>query len=107
MIEQIIASKCGILFEEEELRSLGITTAVTPDPPATKEPDTGSGLQKRNVGSTSESTAKATSSDPEFKDAIAQLFDDLQTEKAWWLLEILPLPWSWQDANSKWHVKWR
>jgi len=114
MIEQIIASECGILFEDEELRTLGIIMPVkaaqnrtTLDSPAIKEPDTVSNLQRCNVGSSGSATRPSSSSDPEFEDAIAPLFDDLQTTRAWWSLEIIPLPWSWQDEDGKWHVKWR
>lgn len=113
MIEQIIVSECGILFEDEELRNLGIIMPVkaaengtTLDTPVIKEPDTVSNLQRCNVGSSGSATRLSSSSDPEFEDAIAPLFDDLQTTKAWWLLEIIPLPWSWQDEDGKWHVKW-
>lgn len=113
MIEQIIASDCGILFEDEELRNLGITMPVKAvengtmvDTPVIKERDAVISLQKRNVDSGS-TTKPTSSSDPEFEDAIAHLFDDLQITKAWWLLEIIPLPWSWQDEDGKWHVKWR
>ncbi|KAL4073212.1 hypothetical protein V8B97DRAFT_198361 [Scleroderma yunnanense] len=114
MIEQIIGSSCGILFDDEEMKNFGITmpgqvtgNGTTLDSPVAKEPGTVSTLPKSDVnGSSGLTTKPIPSSDPEFEDAIAQLFDSLQIQKAWWLLEIVPLPWSWQDDDNVWHVKW-
>ncbi|KAH7909231.1 hypothetical protein BJ138DRAFT_1011235 [Hygrophoropsis aurantiaca] len=38
--------------------------------------------------------------------ALAPLHDALVSDKLWWLLEIVPLPFAWQDENGTWHKKW-
>lgn len=43
----------------------------------------------------------------ELADAIAPLYDELQINKLWWILEIIPFPFVWQDDNGVWHKKWR
>ncbi|OAX44319.1 hypothetical protein K503DRAFT_679125 [Rhizopogon vinicolor AM-OR11-026] len=73
MVEQVIQSQCGILFDEEALER---------SPTIPSQPN------------------------PEICDALAPLFDELQLQKAWWLLEIMLLPYAWQDACGKWHTKW-
>ncbi|PSR71732.1 hypothetical protein PHLCEN_2v12380 [Hermanssonia centrifuga] len=39
-------------------------------------------------------------------DAIQPIHDELQLNKWWWLLEILPTCYSWQDGKGKIHRKW-
>ena len=110
MVEQIIASDCGILFDDQELSKTGITLpskAVADEILLNaKDPKTVGGLQKRNVSGSAESTTKETSQDPELQDAISPLFDDLQVWKVWWLLEIIPQPWTWQGGDGTWHTHW-
>ncbi|KIO06146.1 hypothetical protein M404DRAFT_495935 [Pisolithus tinctorius Marx 270] len=111
MVEQVIASECGVLFEDEGLKELGITprpvsgkvgkNGVEPVASAVKEGDV------KEVTSTSDSplgpSPPTSEAVPEFKDAIASSFDQLQINKAWWLLEIIP--WFWQDRDGKWHER--
>lgn len=37
------------------------------------------------------------------EDAVAPIYDQLQTNKIWWLLEYLPLTYVYQDAKGNWH----
>ncbi|TDL22155.1 hypothetical protein BD410DRAFT_770672 [Rickenella mellea] len=39
-------------------------------------------------------------------DAMDPIHDELQSSRAWWLLEVMPMPYSWQDSNGVWHKKW-
>ncbi|KAG1906398.1 uncharacterized protein F5891DRAFT_1002156 [Suillus fuscotomentosus] len=133
MVEQVILSNCGIVFDEEALERVSMPLSsfpTSPTPPATEEPTGKSQLMMDNprlsavsidvVSSfveTVPSPAPSSSptgppttpspSNPETCDALAPLFDQLQLQKAWWLLEILPLPCAWQDAHGKWHKRWR
>jgi len=38
-------------------------------------------------------------------DAIQPIHDELQLNWAWWILEVLPLTYSYQDGKGKWHKK--
>lgn len=40
-------------------------------------------------------------------DAVEPLHDELKLDPLWWLLEIVPLSYSWQDAQGVWHREWR
>ncbi|KAI6030584.1 hypothetical protein F5J12DRAFT_779698 [Pisolithus orientalis] len=106
MVEQVIASECGVLFEDEGLKELGITPRLVPG----KVEKNGAGpVASAYVTSTSDNSLgpslPAGEADPEFKDTIAPSFHQLRITKAWWLLEIIP--WLWQDHGGKWHERRR
>lgn len=132
MVEQVILSNCGIVFDEEALERAGMPSSSLPiskTPPATEDPADKSQPMTDNpslsvgpvdaVSPFAEAPLPTPSSppndpptipsnpNPETCDALAPLFDQLQIQKAWWLLEILPLPFAWQDAHGRWHKKWR
>ncbi|KAG1818458.1 uncharacterized protein BJ212DRAFT_1446354 [Suillus subaureus] len=121
MVEQVILSNCGITFDEEALERIGMPLSsfpVSQTPPTTEDP-TSKSQPIDAVSPFAEVPLAAPSSpptdppatpsppNPQTCDALAPLFDELQLQKAWWLLEILPLPSAWQDAHGKWHKKWR
>lgn len=79
MVREVINSECGILFDEEAFASLGLplTDTTVPNP-----------------------------SDPaDAIDALQPIHDDLVTTKIWWLLEVIPWRYSWQDSDGAWHSK--
>lgn len=39
-------------------------------------------------------------------DCMQPTHDQLVASPVWWLLEIIPLPFSWQDKKCVWHKKW-
>ncbi|KIO06148.1 hypothetical protein M404DRAFT_495980 [Pisolithus tinctorius Marx 270] len=114
MVEQVIASDCGVLFEDEGLQELGIPSCPMPGKVGKNGAEPVASAVKqgdvKDVTSSSDSLLGPSPStgvaDAEFKDAIAPLFDELQNTKAWWLLEIIPLPFSWQDDSGRWHERW-
>ncbi|KAG0703790.1 hypothetical protein DFH29DRAFT_915099 [Suillus ampliporus] len=133
MVEQVMLSQCGIVFDEEALERVGMPLSSLPvskTPPATEDP-TGKSppvIDKTDLSAApndavspfvEETPLSAHSSpptdppttpsqrNPETCNALAPLFDELQLSKSWWLLEIIPLPFAWQDAHGKWHKKWR
>ncbi|KAG8214503.1 hypothetical protein J3R82DRAFT_9559 [Butyriboletus roseoflavus] len=129
MVEQVIQSQCGILFDNDELARIGFTA-----PPPQPSLSCGQVLPDSNmndralVASEIETTRDATDISacivqelpnepkqptpspetyPEHSDAIAPLYDELKITKLWWLLEIMPSCNALQDANGVWHNKWR
>lgn len=40
-------------------------------------------------------------------DCVDPIHDELKLSPMWWLLEMLPMPYSWQDADGVWQKKWR
>lgn len=63
---------------------------------------------KDEAGSTASSDPNADSGglDAANDDALQPIHDELQLNKAWWLLEIVPTDYSWQDGKGVWHTKW-
>lgn len=80
MIREVIASGCGILFDASALMRANIT--LDPEP----------------------TTAEV---DLDMQDAVQPLHDELKLDPLWWLLEIIPLQYSWQDADGIWHKEWK
>ncbi|KAJ7701379.1 hypothetical protein B0H17DRAFT_185765 [Mycena rosella] len=80
MVNQVLASSCGILFDLEALARAGIS------------PD-GGPFTSNGEPSTDEA------------DSSEALHDSLSGFSVWWLLELLPLPWSVQDPQGGWHMK--
>jgi hypothetical protein len=39
-------------------------------------------------------------------DAMQPIDDELTKDKLWWILEILPTNYTWQDGQGRWHSKW-
>lgn len=39
-------------------------------------------------------------------DVTQALHDDLKTMSLWWILEVLPTQYAYQDGNGVWHQKW-
>lgn len=74
MLREIVKSQCGILFEREA-------------------------LQRENINLTMDDT-ECTELDN--KDALAPIYDQLKLNKLWWILELIPLTFSWQDAAGNW-----
>lgn len=120
MVEQVMQSECGILFDNDELASIGFTA-----PPISSQITPGSNA---NAASEVKSTQSDTDTNdsvvqelpneshqptlspegfPEHSDAIAPSFDQLNINKFWWLLEFIPSSYTWQDHNGVWHSKWR
>ena len=80
MIREIVASGCGILFDSSALLRANIT--LSPEPTSAEI-------------------------DMDMADAVEPLYDELKLDPLWWLLEIIPLQFTWQDADGVWHREWR
>lgn len=135
MVEQVILSQCGILFDEKALERVDMPLSSFPLPqtpsasedsnrkPQLMEDKMDPSTAPDGVASLSVEELEAPSHvpsvgpadpptvpsqpNPETCDALAPSFDELQLNKSWWLLEIMLLPFAWQDAHGKWHTKWR
>lgn len=77
MVRQVIDSQCGILFDEAALARLSLPSPYPSQPNSSEPLDT--------------------------IDALQPLHDELVLTKIWWLLEIIPWRYSWQDADGTWH----
>jgi hypothetical protein len=83
MICQIINSGCGIIFDKEALDSYGIDLKSSPV-----------------------TLVKDDQQDRE-SDASQPLHDQLKLNMFWWILEVIPSPYNYQDGEGWWHDKLR
>jgi len=81
MLRQVIDAGCGILFNADALARL---LDVTPGSPQNSSdiPDSETNLDQA--------------------DALEPIHDELKLTRLWWILEILPLYYTWQDAQGVW-----
>ncbi|KIJ94743.1 hypothetical protein K443DRAFT_683528 [Laccaria amethystina LaAM-08-1] len=79
MVSEVVASGCGVIFDPAALAQARID--VSPEPTAERELDD--------------------------IDCLQPIYDDLVIQKMWWMLEIIPLKFTWQDAQGAWHSKYR
>lgn len=75
MVREVVKSGCAIQFDAEALKRAKIDIEST------------------------ESTAL------DAQDAVAPMHDELKSNPLWWLLEIIPMRFTWQDADGVWHKK--
>ena len=86
MIRQICSAQCGIIFDEEALSRYDIDL---PPPPVKSSEASSAGLAD------------------DAPDAIQPLHDGLKTNPLWWILEIIPGNFPYQDDEGRWHSNWR
>ena len=92
MIEQIVRSECDILFDFGAFDRWNIPRTI--------------GLHKCPSGSTSEEGSGAGSNTQDTQDAVQKITDQLKKMPLWWILEILPLKYVYQDKHGGWHATW-
>lgn len=120
MVRQIVLAQCGIVFDREALLLAGIPASVFTGPGFPVTPP----LPKKFADAQSERTvahAGEPSSSTEGGDAITEeqhvpgieklralqpLHDQLWMAPLWWVLEILPTSYNWQEHNGRWHTSW-
>ncbi|KAF9465243.1 hypothetical protein BDZ94DRAFT_1281484 [Collybia nuda] len=80
MVQEIMKSQCGVLFDELALKRASIPGIIP-------------GLLVEN---------NLAQQALEIEDALQPLHDELKRNVLWWILEITPLPYFWQDADGRW-----
>lgn len=85
MVQEIVDSGCGIIFDPKALERNRIRLKVPQPSPA--EP---AKLQTEQDKS----------------DAIQPLHDELKANILWWILEIFPTSFSYQDSDGRWNSTW-
>ena len=92
MVKQVVISQCGIKFDQGALGKAYINVPnIIPGVPSTSSASPGEDnreiqAQKLEVG--------------------ADIHDELKIQWRWWLLEIIPMKYMWQEDNGKFGSKW-
>lgn len=86
MVREVMKSQCGIQFDDEALSRASIphfNFLVKPTNPDDNQ-------RKLDIG-----------------DALEPIHDQLQANPVWWLMEIVPTHYAWQDDKGVWHKEWK
>ena len=127
MVKQVIISQCGIRFDAMALRRADIDISniiidghaqpivekfwrrepeseseVSPTSPASPgENGSGEDMIQKGKGKGVEAQAW-----PQEQDVLTDIHDELKIQPMWWLLEIIPMKFVWQDPDGTWKSKW-
>ena len=93
MIEQIIHSGCHVLFDYDAFARWNIPATIGQDKPLS--PPQG------GVTSTNEDADVQ-----DAQDAVQPITDQLFKVPLWWILEIFPTSYTYQNAQDKWITTW-
>ncbi|KAI0755060.1 hypothetical protein C8Q80DRAFT_407644 [Daedaleopsis nitida] len=113
MVRQVVLAQCGVVFDAAALVRANIPESIftgvgMPLPPNTVI-SRGPILPVATELSSADSGSGSTSgSAPPTVDvnALQPIYDQLKIKPSWWLLEILPLSYTYQDASGNWVRKW-
>lgn len=112
MVREVVASQCGIQFDSSMMEKYDVHVDLSPE--LYYSPSLAAGNSK-----TSNTTAKSSAAQPEPSsqdqttdkvDATMPEIDELTQmplAALWWILEIIPFPFSWQDEQGQWHTRWK
>ncbi|KAH9080201.1 hypothetical protein EDB83DRAFT_2503382 [Lactarius deliciosus] len=96
MVREILKTNCHILFDEAALEQWGVPVAMIKQqavPERTRE--------------TSDSTLYVEPSRFDAEDAVEKMGDQLKKNRFWWMLEIIPTYFVWQNEKDEWVGRWR
>ena len=105
MMQEIVRADCGILFDFDAFAQWGIPITIGRDLyPATS-------LAANDAsGNDNDTGGPVTEDDPskaEVLDVVQPTHDQLKANPAWWILEIIPTSYTYQDLQDNWVTKWR
>lgn len=108
MVREVMAdSDCGIQFDTEMMSNLGVCPDFPPELYFSES------LHEANA-STHSPQAKGTEIQPRpsARDrasdgfaAFSTIHDEMVRTRLWWILEVIPMAFAWQDKDSGWHKK--
>lgn len=129
MIRECFKANCGVMFDSERLKEIGLDPMalypfVLPRPPpktaetmSVKTPVEPPSIFQRLINAfkkrgppialtnDEEEHQLETEEDEELADALSPVYDQLSLRKIWWILEVIPMMFRYQDSHDKW-VSW-
>ncbi|KAH8993941.1 hypothetical protein EDB92DRAFT_2085837 [Lactarius akahatsu] len=101
MVQEAMRASCGIQFDLNAFARWNIPITVGRDPPTSGTPSQGSeNVKGRTEGSAAENDRV------DAQDIVQPIHDDLVDVPVWWLLEIIPTEFTYQNAQDKWVTSW-
>ena len=120
MIKQIVLSKCGIKFDDTALKRAGLnvlsTIPTVPTSPTEEGSQAETGLPTPRAGPSppgedgnKEYTVRE-GNDEDVEERVlprghnfdSKIHDEMTANRGWWILEILPMKFTWQRADGVW-----
>jgi len=113
MIRQVVLSQVGILFDPEALVRADIDIAaisqfVQAAPVASSPSSLGGHVQTKLDAFTAKKHPRdsvESSITDQGQDSLQPIHDAVKNP-IWWILEVVPMRYSWQDTDGTWHRKW-
>ncbi|KAH8987753.1 hypothetical protein EDB86DRAFT_2949235 [Lactarius hatsudake] len=101
MIQEVIRADCSIQFDMSAFARWNIPITIGQDPSTSGAPSQGGENGKgRTEGSATENDRI------DALDIVQPIHDDLVDVPVWWLLEIVPTQFTYQNAQGKWVTGW-
>jgi hypothetical protein len=95
MIEQIVGAECPIMFDQDAFARWNIPVAIAQQ--GYSSPSNGQGGDGDG----------ADGDQQDAQDVVQPIDDELKRNPMWWLLEIMPMSYTFQNAQDKWATRWR
>ena len=108
MVREVIGANCGIQFDTEMMSTFGVYPDMPPEHYFSTSLHDANASTHKPQATSSEEQSKPSAKDQalDSDDASKPLHDELVLMPLWWILEVIPLTFSWQDKLGQWHKKW-
>ena len=127
MVKQVILSQCGIKFDAAALRraDIDVSTIVLVGPTQPTVEQVWRRKSEAEAGTSSQASPGSSGEDgsgeytprkgkdkgaetqawPREQDVLADIHDRLKSQPLWWLLELMPMRFTWQEDDGTWKSK--
>ncbi|KAH9030287.1 hypothetical protein EDB84DRAFT_1494683 [Lactarius hengduanensis] len=105
MVQEVMRADCGIQFDFDAFARWNIPVTFGRDPyPSTS--DTGTPSQDSGNGGSGTEGSVTENDRADSLDIVQPIHDDLGAAPVWWLLEIIPTLFAYQNAQDRWICSW-
>jgi len=101
MLQEIVQAECGIQFDYDALAKWGIPTNIGRDTYTATSP-----AADQTNGSGTSAGGPVTENPSDALDVVKPIHDQLKALPVWWLLEIIPTSYTYQNMKNNWITKW-
>ncbi|KAI0248360.1 hypothetical protein BJV78DRAFT_1131681 [Lactifluus subvellereus] len=106
MIEQIVGADCPILLDLSVFARWNIPVAIVQQGYSSRSQGRSAPKSGERDGDGDGDGDGADSDQQDAQDVVQPVDDELRANPAWWILEILPMSYAFQDAQDKWTTRW-
>lgn len=109
MVREIVNSQCGILFDAMALKRNRIDISYFASPfsvsPVLSKPL--DGIPEPIFEQPTPEPVPEPEPTQDVQNAMQPIHDELKLTTLWWILELIPLSYTYQDGQGVWHKLWR